>query len=75
MGTVIAREERKWQTGDATNLRRPDKSEQQTSPKGSRALDILKTFILKKVFLFCEALSNRTDIKEPLRIQSQEMRW
>lgn len=76
MGTVIAREERRWQTRDGTNLRHPDKSEQQPSPKGgSRALDIMKTFILKNIFLFCEALSNRTDIKEPLRIQSQEIRW
>lgn len=76
MGTVLAREERKWQTGDGANLRHPDKSEQQTSPKGgSRAFGIMKTFILKKknVFLFCEALSNRTGIKEPLRIQSQKM--
>lgn len=48
MGTVTGREERKWQTGDGTHLRHPDKSKRQTSPKGgSRALDIMKTFILK----------------------------
>lgn len=46
MGTDIAREGRKWLTGDDRNLRHSGKSVQQASSKvGSRALSITKIFI------------------------------